>query len=111
MEKEFEKMLQREVFKFGFLPMLVVLERMEDLNDFETCEAIFNMLNKHNQEFNPENPIPTRFSELSVIEYRLEFMTKFGLSGDVAVGNCEYYADEICFEIQKFKRFNRKKKV
>jgi hypothetical protein len=105
MKKELEKVLQTELFKYGFLPMLIVLERMEQLDEFEICTAIVSMLNKHNQEFGID--IPTKYDGMAVAEYKLAFMTQFNLSGEVAYANRDFYADEICLALQNFKKIKK----
>lgn len=99
MKTELEKLLRRELFKYGFLPMLIVLERREEVQHFETCKTIIDVLKKHGEDYGYD--IPTRYDGMAIAEYKLAFMTQFNLSGDIAVANSESYANEIELEINK----------
>jgi len=94
-----DKVIRNELFKYGFFPLLIVLERMEALEEYDICTAIINTLKKQNEEFDLD--MPTKLDGTAVAQMKIVFMSKFNLSGDIAYANSGYYADEICLSIEK----------
>ena len=96
-----EEVIQDELYKYGFLPLLIVLERMEEVEDYEVCKAIINVLKKTNTRLDID--LPTKLDGEAIAQMKITFMTKFNLSGNIAYNNSEWYADEIVKEIEKQK--------
>ena len=96
-----EKVIRNELFKYGFVPLLIVLERLERLGEYDICMIITDTIRKHNEEY--DSDIPTVLNGEAIAMMKIAFMTKFNLSGDIAYSNREHYADEIMKAIDKKK--------
>ncbi len=94
------KAVQTEFFKYGFLPMLICMERFLYREQYELCESILYNIKKLNTKYDLD--IPAKISPQAVVNMKLSFMINFNLSGDVAYKNSEYYANEIELSLFKF---------
>jgi hypothetical protein len=94
-----EKLIRRELFKYGFLPLLLVLEQMEKWEEYEVCTAIVNVIKEHSEIYEVE--LPTKFDAEAIAQMKIYFMSEYGLSGDIAEANSKYYAIDIIKDIQK----------
>ena len=94
-----EKVIRLELFKYGFFPMLIVLERMEAFEEYDICKIILNTLKEHGEKHDVE--IPTKLDSEAIAIMKIYFITEFNLSSDTAYANSETYADEICLAIEK----------
>lgn len=90
---ELKKLLHKELFKYGFLPLLIVMERMAILGEFEICNVILQTIKDHNKKYNLD--LPTKLDGSAVAEMKIYFMTEFNLSGDIAYNNSQEYANNI----------------
>lgn len=96
-----EQLLTLELYKYGFLPLLVVLERIEQQNEYEICSCILNILKTQSEKFDIE--LPTKFDGTAVAIMKIAFMINHNLSGEIAYANKDIYADEIIKSINNFK--------
>lgn len=90
---ELKKLLHKELFKYGFLPLLIVMERMAILGEFEICNVILQTIKDHKKKYNLD--LPTKLDGSAVAEMKIYFMTEFNLSGDIAYNNSQEYANNI----------------
>ncbi len=88
-----KKVIQRQIFKYGYLPMLIVLDRMEDKQEFELCHLISETLSEHSDKYNLD--LPKKMGNDAILDIKITFLLQFGLDGNTAILNSEYYADEI----------------
>lgn len=88
-----KSLLQKELFKYGFLPLLIVMERMAILGEFEICKVILQVIQDHNKKYDTD--LPTKLDGSAVAEMKIYFMTEFNLSGDIAYNNSQEYANKI----------------
>lgn len=98
-------LLQKELFKYGFLPLLIVMERMAIIEEFEVCNAILQVIKDHNKKFELE--LPTKLDGSAVAEMKIYFMAEFNLSGDTAYNNSQEYANCIQESIKEFYQLNK----
>lgn len=96
-----EQLLTLELYKYGFLPLLVVLERMAQKDEFEICSNIVNVIKTQNEKFDLD--LPTKFDGTSVAIMKIAFMINHNLSGEISYANKDIYADEIIKSINNFK--------
>lgn len=101
MVQEIEKML----FSYGFLPLLVALNHYEELEQYEVCGYILKGLNLVQRRFDLE--IPKRYNKDAVADMKQAF-NKLGYSGDIALKNTPFYAKEI---IDKLNNLIHKKEM
>ena len=94
-----KKVIELELFKYGFFPLLLVVERMEKLEEYNICILILNILKQHSEKYDLE--LPTKVDGEAVAQMKIYFMTQFNLSGDIAYKNSGYYANEIMMAIEK----------
>lgn len=100
--KTIEGVIIREIFKYGVLPMLYVLQILEENDDFEMCQTVLNVLNDHCEKYDID--IPRKYNEEAVVSIRITFMEKFNLTGDNAYANIDFCASEILYAIDNFQR-------
>lgn len=93
-----EEVIRIELLKYGFVPILIALERLNELEEYEICESIINVIKEHNDKYDLD--IPTVLNGEAIAQMKIAFMTKFNLSGDIAYSNREHYADEIMKAIE-----------
>ncbi len=93
--------IQIELFKYGFYPMLLVVERFAKEEDYEMCQLIIDVIEEHNQKY--ELNLPTRLGEDAVNYLKLAFMVNHNLMGDIAYRNSERYAEDIMNAINEAK--------
>jgi len=109
--KDFKRMdglkalLQKELFKYGFLPLLIVMERMATIEEFEVCKMIMRVIKDHNKKYDLD--LPTKLDGSAVAEMKIYFMTEFNLSGDVSYNNSQEYANCIQESIKEFYKQNK----
>jgi hypothetical protein len=77
---------------YGFLPLLLVLEQLEDDENFDLCNSILVVLKEHEKKYNIE--IPTKYNEYAINKTKQYFM-ELNLSGEIAIKNNNFYASEI----------------
>jgi hypothetical protein len=99
---DMQSVIRKELFKYGFVPILIVLERMEKLEEYEICFIILQTLIIHSGKYDLD--LPTKLNGEAIAQMKIYFMTEFNLSGDIAYKNSEHYADEIMKEIEKQKK-------
>ena len=104
-----KEVIENQLWAFGFLPLLSVLEILEREEDFETCNLILQVLDEHSQRLGIE--IPTKYSDDAIAEMKIAFMAAFGLSGDVAFSNNWYYAEKNMEAINTKKRLMHERQV
>jgi hypothetical protein len=99
MIKEF---IEKQLFSFGFLPLLLVMEILQDEEKYELCSIILQVLNEHSEKYGFY--IPKQFTDQAVEEMKYNFMKYHNLSGDIAYYNNPWYAANILTEIRKLIR-------
>lgn len=85
------------LFKYGVVPLLVLLDEYESENDFEECSRIFNVIsycNKHLKSTEDYEELPTKYSSDALAQLKKQF-NLFGMTGDTAINNIPYYVEEI----------------
>jgi len=102
---ELKKLLQKELFKYGFLPLLIVMERMATIEEYEVCKMIMRVIKDHNKKYDLD--LPTKLDGNAVAEMKIYFMTEFNLSGDIAYNNSQEYANCIQESIKEFYQLNK----
>lgn len=80
---------------YGILPMLIVLKRLEDSEEYEQCELIKEMIDDFNVRFTMD--LPTVING-EAVDYVLNAYQEMGFAGTTAILNAEYYADQIMAE-------------
>lgn len=93
------RLIESQLWAYGFVPLLIVLDRAESEEEYEVCNIILEVLAEHSKKYDFE--IPTKFSQEAVALMKINFMTMFNLSGDITAKNNELYADEIIFKINE----------
>jgi len=93
------KLIEKHLWAFGFLPLLLVLEILEDGEHYQLCNTILEVLRKHSKKYDLD--IPKRYSKEAVIQMKINFMAYHGLSGDVTEKNTPYYATGILLDIAR----------
>ncbi|MDD5013484.1 MAG: hypothetical protein PHW73_00095 [Atribacterota bacterium] len=96
MIKEF---IERQLFSFGFLPLLLVIEILQDEEKYELCAIILKVLNEHSEKYG--FAIPKQFTDQAVEEMKYNFMKYHKLSGDIAYKNNAWYGAEILTKLEK----------
>jgi hypothetical protein len=86
----FKKFIEQQLLAFGFLPMLLVMEILQDEEKYELCAIILEVLNEHSKKY--EFTIPKHFNDQAVEEMKYNFMKYFNLSGETAYNNNPLYA-------------------
>jgi len=91
-------LIEKHLWAFGFLPLLLVMEIFENEEEYECCNDILKVLNRHSKKYGCY--IPKKYSQEAIIQMKINFMSDFGLSGDIAYNNNAWYAAEILYKIQ-----------
>lgn len=94
-----KKLIEDKLFSFGFLPLLLVMEILQDKEKYELCSIIMEVLQEHSTKYNFY--IPTKFNAESIELMKYNFMKYHNLSGDIAYNNNAFYAAEIIYEMEK----------
>ena len=89
-------MTRKEIYKksmiqYGFLTLLFIMKKHEDLENYEECQLILDVINA--KEFKSLN-LPTKYNKDSIDFVRKAF-TDIGLTGNFAISNIACYAEEI----------------
>lgn len=85
------------LFKYGVVPLLLLLDEYEQDNNFEECERIFNAIsycNKHLKSTEDYEELPTKYDSNTLSNLKKQF-NLFGLTGDTSIANMPYYVEEI----------------
>ncbi len=93
------KLIERNIFKFGILPILLLVEVLEKEQRYELCQSVLNSLQKHCKKYDID--CPKRYSVEAIVEMKIDMMSKFNMSGDIIEGNLPAYAAEVLVEINK----------
>ena len=91
-----ENRYTKALFKYGIVPLTLLLDEYEQEGNFEECSIIFDAIsfvNKHTFTVGGEK-LPTKYSSSSLSELRSHF-NLFGFKGDGAIANMPYYINEI----------------
>ena len=91
------ELIEKHLWSFGFLPLLLVLEILEDEEHYQWCNTILEVLRKHSKKYDFD--IPKRYSIEAIIQMKINFMAYHGLSGDIAEKNSVWYATAILLDI------------
>ncbi|MDD5358373.1 MAG: hypothetical protein PHX80_04450 [Candidatus Nanoarchaeia archaeon] len=97
-----KKFIEQQIFAFGFLPLLLVMEILQDEEKYELCAIILQVLNEHSEKYG--FVIPKQFSEQAVEEMKYNFMKYYNLSGDITYRNNTWYAANILTGLGKLIR-------
>ena len=98
-----KKLIEKLIFSYGFLPMLVALDHYIELEEYETCNYIIKGLGMLRRSFDIH--VPTLYSPEAVQEMKKAF-NEFGLTGEIALNNTPYYAEEIIKCIDRQNEFD-----
>jgi hypothetical protein len=85
------------LFRYGVVPLLMLLDEYEENNDFDECSRIYNAIsycNKHLKDTTDYEELPTKYDSESLAQLRKQF-NLFGFKGDTAIGNIPRYIEEI----------------
>lgn len=93
-----KKLIEKQLWAFGFLPLLLVIEILEDEEQYELCGLIHDILEEHSKKF--EFKIPDKYCPDAVLQMKQNFIDMFGLSGDIAYQNNASYANDILNKIE-----------
>jgi len=79
------------LYRYGFMTLVYLIDEYEKDQNYEECEIIFSAIMQHNKYLNHNHP--TKYND-EAKEYFKKAFAEFGLTGDVAVKNLLYYAEE-----------------
>lgn len=84
------------LFRYGIIPLTLLLEEYEQHENFEECEIIVSAIKYVNKYTEPhvDDKLPTRYSSGLVQQIKSEF-NKYGMKGNIAMQNTPYYIEEI----------------
>ena len=94
-----DKIIETYLLRYGFLPVLICVERLCEREDYLLCHDILKTIKGFNEKYDLD--IPTEITTESIANMKLEFMVNHNLMGDIAYANREHYADTIMNEIFK----------
>ena len=100
-----KNIIEERLWAFGFLPLLVVMEVMQEEEEYEICGVILDVLRKHSDKFKID--IPTHFTVGAVMKMKEAFKKNFNLSGNIAYNNNAFYAMEIVLDLEKHIRVGK----
>ena len=87
-----KQIYQKEILKYGFLPLLKLLEQNKQQENYEECKIIYDVVNEHSKKYNLN--LPTEFDEHAIEEMVVSFW-RMGYSGQVALNNLPSYCEKI----------------
>lgn len=85
------------IFRYGVVPVLLLLDEYEENNDFEECNIIFSAIsymNQHLKGTQEYETLPTRYSTEELEKLKSAF-NLFGLRRDTTIENFPIYIEEI----------------
>lgn len=85
---ERKEIYRKALFRYGIIPITLILQEYEEKEDFEECKMILDVINETNLG------LPTKYNEETLMEVKKEFQ-KFGLKGDIFIHNVPFYVQEI----------------
>lgn len=88
-------MMKKYLPIYGILPMLIVLKRLEDSQEYEQCELIKEMIDDFNVRFTMD--LPTVINT-EAVDYVLNAYQEMGFASETTLINAECYADQIMAE-------------
>lgn len=98
--KTTEGTIEKYLFSFGFLPLLLVMEVFQQGEKYEWCAIILKVLRKYSDKYGFN--IPEKYNKDAIEEMKYNFWKYHNLSGDVAEKNTPYYAAEIYNDILEY---------
>ena len=87
-----KEVYQDGIWKYGPITALFLLEKNKAVENYEECKIILEVIREHYKNYDIK--WPTEFNDYAIEEMRSAFW-KFGLSGDITLGNIPFYAEEI----------------
>ena len=81
------------IFRFGIVPLTLLLDEYEQESNFEECQIILNAINFVNQYTDGEK-LPTKYDSKALSKLKEQF-SLFGFKGNTAIKNIPYYIEEI----------------
>lgn len=99
-------MTKHEIYKkglinYGYIVLLLLLDNNEQLENYEECSIIQEVLNQFSFDYQLE--IPKRYSISQLEEFK-----NFGVNGELLIMNIPYYAEEIQMQIKDFENNSKK---
>lgn len=85
------------IFRYGIIPVTLLLQEYEEKEAFEECEIIYKAIyymNKHLPLAEGETPLPTKYNKEALRDTLNEFQ-KYGYKGDIFKQNIPHYIEEI----------------
>lgn len=93
-----------ELLVYGFLPLLILIERNEKKGRFEECQIIYDAVSKTGQEIG--FALPTRFDD-NAIQIVKKACEELGVRGEVALENAPVFADTIQDRLHDFIKLHK----
>lgn len=91
------KFYTKNIFLYGILTILFVLEYFESNEDYEECQTIMNAISEIEERINSK--LFTKITKENIQIVINTYVNTFGLTGINAVENSKYYRDLILSEI------------
>jgi len=84
------------LLSYGFYPMTLVLDQLESIEDYETCDKILKAMISYREKYKlVEEDIPTKWSKEFEKQY-LSYYKNVDSDGQLLIiGNLEYYLNDI----------------
>ena len=93
---------RKAIIKYGYIPLLLLLDNYEHLEDFEECQLIKESIDEYCKEYGIR--LSTKYSKESLEEFK-----NFGRKGELMLMNLPLYANDIYKEIKIFENNSRKR--
>lgn len=91
--KDKKKLITKNLVLYGFLPMLLTIQLLEDKKQYKWCEIIIKTL--HDFKGQLEIEVPEKHQEGVAQKMRIQFMNHYHLSGRLIFANTGHLADKI----------------
>jgi hypothetical protein len=96
--ERFRIIIEKSLLSYGFLSLLLVMETLQELEEYELCSVILNVLKEHSKKYNIV--VPLKYNEDAIEEMKYNFMKYHNLSGEITEQNHKQYAIDILTEIR-----------
>ena len=94
-----KRKVQLLLFRYGIVPMLLVVQRLEEREDYENAAIVNNAIKEHCKKYDID--APEKYS-IEAKRFLVDSMNEVGLNNYIAVNNIEGYANSIEAELNLF---------
>ena len=91
--KDKKKLITKNLLLYGFLPMLLAIQYLEDRKQYRWCEVIIKTLHDFKEQLEIE--IPDKHQEGVAQKMRIQFMSHYHLSGRLIFANTGHLTEKI----------------